>query len=118
MDIYPLKNLVLLNVFMKIISDSSGQDTAHSTISELDKYLNDLLIDYKIWNPCNLWAQHYREFPTLSIQARHFLSVPATSVSSMQRIIFSCWRSSYMMRKEIECYLTYLMSYSYKVIHA
>ena len=73
MDIYPLNNPVLLNVFMKIISDSSGQDIAYSTISELDKYMNDQLIDYKIGNPYNLWAQHYREFPTLSILARHFL---------------------------------------------
>ena len=39
----PLENLVLLDVFMEIISDSSDQYTAYSTISELDKKLNDQL---------------------------------------------------------------------------
>ena len=62
MDIYPLKNLVLLNVFMEIVSDSSGQDTAYSTISEIDKYLNDPLIDYKIGDPYNWWGSAIGSF--------------------------------------------------------
>ena len=41
----PLKNPILLDVFSEIISDASDQDTASSTTSELDKYLNDPLID-------------------------------------------------------------------------
>ena len=53
----PLKNLVLLDVFMEIISDSSGQYTAYSTISELDKNLNDQLINYKNGDIYNWWWQ-------------------------------------------------------------
>ena len=85
-----------------ISSDSSGQDTACRTISGLDKYLNDPLIDYKIRDPYNWWGQCYREFPTLTILAKHFLSVSTTSLTSMQTIIFSCHAKTYMIRKEIE----------------
>ena len=95
----PLKNPVLLDVITEIIANSSGQDTASSTTSELDKYLNDLLIDYKTGDPYNWWGQHHKEFPTLSILARHFLSAPATSVPSEQ--LFSA-AGTYMMRKEID----------------
>ena len=49
----PLKNPVLLDVFKEIIVDSSGQDAPSSTTGELDKYLNDTLIDYKTGNPYN-----------------------------------------------------------------
>ena len=77
----PLKNPVLLDVFMEIIADSSGQDIA-SSASELDKYLNDPLIDYKTGDPYNWRGQHHKEFPTLAILARRFLSAPATSVPS------------------------------------
>ena len=63
----PLKNPVLLDVFTEIITDSSGQDTASSTTSELEKYLSDPLIDYKTEDPYNWWGQHHNEFPTLSV---------------------------------------------------
>ena len=47
-----LKNPVLLDVFMEIITDDfSGQNTASSTTSVFDKYLNDPLIDYKTGDP-------------------------------------------------------------------
>ena len=62
----PLKNPVLLDVFMEIIADSSGQDAPSSTTSEIDKYFDDPLIDYKTGNLYNRWAQHHKEFPTLS----------------------------------------------------
>ena len=80
----PLKNPLLLDVITEIITDSGGQDTASSVSSELDKYLNDPLIDYKTGDPYKWWGQHHSEFPTLSILARHFLSAPATSVPSEQ----------------------------------
>ena len=76
----PLKNLALLNV--EIITDSSSQDTASSTTSELDKYLNDSLIGYKTGYPYNWWGQHHKEFPALSILAKHLLNAPATLVPS------------------------------------
>ena len=46
-----MKNPVLLDVFTEIIADSSDLDTASSTTCELDKYLNDPLIDYKTRDP-------------------------------------------------------------------
>ena len=66
--------------------DHSSQDTTSSTTSELDKYLNDL----QNWRPIQLVVRHHKEFPTLSILARHFLSAPATSVPSEQ--LFSAAR--------------------------
>ena len=80
----PLKNPVLLDVFTEIISDSSDHDAASSTTSELDKYLNNQLIDYRTGDPYNWWGQHHKNFPILSILARRFLSPPATSVPSEQ----------------------------------
>ena len=58
----PLKNLVLLDVFPKIISNSSRQDTASSSINKLDKYLNDLLIGYKIGDSYNSEGNTIRSF--------------------------------------------------------
>lgn len=80
----PLKNPLLLDVFAEIILDSSDQDAGSSSTSELDKYLNDPLIDYKSGDPYNWWGQHYKEYPTISILARRYLSAPATSVPSEQ----------------------------------
>ena len=58
----PLKNLVLLDVFTEIIRNSSHQDTASSSINKLDKYLNDLLIDYKIGDSYNSEGNTIRSF--------------------------------------------------------
>ena len=49
----PLNNPVLLDVFTEIIADSSDQNPNSSTASELEKYLNDSLINYKTGDPYN-----------------------------------------------------------------
>jgi len=110
----PLRNPVLLDVFTEIIADSSNQDTPSSMASELEKYLNDPLIDYKTENPYNLWGQHCKEFPTLSTLARRFLSAPATSIPSERQPL-----ETYTMRRGTGYYLIYLKScYSYRIISA
>jgi len=68
----PFEKPLLLDVFTEIIADSSDQDTPSSMASELEKYLNDPLIDYKTGNPYNWWAstvksfQHFQLWPGIS----------------------------------------------------
>ena len=49
----PLNNPVLLDVFTEIIADSGDHNPNSSTASELEKYLNDSLINYKTGDPYN-----------------------------------------------------------------
>jgi len=90
--ICPLNNSVLLHVFTEIIANSSDQNTHSATASELEKYS---LIDYMTGDPYNWWGQQHKEFPTLSILAKCFLSTPALLNSYSQQ------PEIYMMKREI-----------------
>ena len=73
----PLKNSILLDVISEIITDSS--DDSPATTTEVDRFLSEPLLDYKMGDPYTWWRQHNREYGVLSKLA---LSAPATSVPS------------------------------------
>ena len=78
----PLKNLVLLDVFSEIITDSS--DDIPTTTTEVEKFFSEPLVDYKTGDLYAWWGQHNREFPLLYKLAQRYLNVQATSVPSEQ----------------------------------
>ena len=81
----PLQSTILLDVFSEIVADSNETNDDHLVnASEVDRYLNMPIIDFKTGDPYLWWSQHHQEFPFLSKLARRYLSAPATSVPSEQ----------------------------------
>ena len=69
-----------------------------STISEIDKYLNDSLIGIKS-DPLKFWQDKSKQFPTLSRMAHLYLAFPLESIdverlASVEGNIVSVKRSS------------------------
>ena len=73
------KNNSLLEVFSDIIGTSAETPTPNS---ELDRYLMEPVIDYKLGNPLAWWADHHVRYPTLAQVAKRYLTATATSVPS------------------------------------
>ena len=59
----------------------SSQPEQSSTISELDRYLEEKVEAPQV-DPIEWWRTYELRFPTLSIMARDYLAIPATSVPS------------------------------------
>ena len=61
----------------------SSEDQEMNSIScEVERYLAEPLLDFKIGNPFKWWALNFKSYPLLSTLARKYLSAPPTSVAS------------------------------------
>lgn len=70
----------LLTMYSEIIEDS-GASSSNST-DEVECFLSEPLVDYKVGTPFKWWAENKARFPVLAQIARRFLSGTATSVPS------------------------------------
>ena len=72
----------------EILSEStavSSEDQEMNGIScEVERYLAELLLNFKIGNPFKWWALNLKSYPLLSTLARKYLSAPPTSVASQR----------------------------------
>ena len=80
-----------MEVFSDIIDSSSAE--IPTPTSELDCFLIELVIDYKIGKPFVWWADHKVRFPSKVQVAKRYLSATATSVPSER--LFSIVSSIY-----------------------
>lgn len=55
----------------------------------MEVYLNTPCSNYHGFDPIIWWKNHCCEFPTLSLMARDFLAIPATSAPS-ERVFSTC----------------------------
>ena len=61
----------------------SSEDQEMNCISyEVERYLAEPLLDFKIGNPFKCWALNLKSYPLLSTLARKYLNAPPTSVAS------------------------------------
>ena len=70
----------LLTMYSEIIEDS-GASSSNST-DEVECFLSEPLVDYKVGTPFKWWAENKARFPVLAQIARRFLSGTATSMPS------------------------------------
>ena len=70
----------------EILSEStamSGEDQdMNSNLCEVERYLAEPLLDFKVGNPFKWWAVNLKSYPLLSGLANKYLSAPPTSVAS------------------------------------
>ena len=71
----------LLAVVSDILDNLSTRESS-TTTSELDRYLQESLLDYKLGNSFVWWGENKVRFPGLARMAQRYLSATATSVSS------------------------------------
>ena len=74
------KKDTLLTMYSEIIEDSGVSSS--SSADEVECFLSEPLVDYKIDNPFKWWDENKGSFPILAQIARRFLSAIATSVPS------------------------------------
>ena len=67
-------------MYSEIIEDS-GASSSNST-DEVEWFLSEPLVDYKVGTPFKWWAENKARFPVLAQIARRFLSGTATFVPS------------------------------------
>ena len=70
------------NYFLNIINHQAYTSAENVEFDEIDTYLNtsnDIYADPLLW-----WKEHQSEYPTLSLIAKDYLSIQATSVASEQ----------------------------------
>ena len=53
-----------------------------SSTNELDCYLREPVLDYKMGKPFTWWAEHHSRYPAIAQIANHYLTATATSVPS------------------------------------
>jgi len=68
----------------EILSKASNPTDVASDTSEneINQYLCEPLLGFKISNPLKWWKYHHQRFPVLAKMAQRYLSVPPTSVPS------------------------------------
>ena len=76
------KKDTLLTMLSEIIEDSGASDSNTSASDEVERFLGEPVVDYKLGNPFKWWCEHKARFPILAQLARRFLSGTATSVPS------------------------------------
>ena len=86
----------LLAVVSDILGGSSTRGSSTAT-SELDRYLQEPVLDYKVGNPFMWWNENRVWFPDLARIAQRYLSPTATSVPSER--LFSSAGSLYSDRR-------------------
>ena len=86
----------LLAVVTDILDNSSSRGSS-TTTSELDRYLQEPVLDYKLGNPFIWWGENKARFPGLARIAQRYLSATATSVPSER--LFSSAGSIYSDRR-------------------
>ena len=67
-------------MFSDILDDSCADDS--SSTNELDCYLREPLLEYKMGEPFTWWAEHHSRYPAIAQIANHYLTATATSVPS------------------------------------
>jgi len=77
-------------------------------VTEVERYLAELLLDFKVGNPFKWWALNLKSYPLLSSVAKKYLSAPPTSVASEG---FSLVLELYMMIEEVEFLQSLLKSF-------
>ena len=70
----------LLELFSDILDDSCADDS--SSTNELDCYLREPVLDYKMRKPFTWWAKHHSRYPAMAQIAKCYLTATATSVPS------------------------------------
>ena len=70
----------MLELFSDILDDSWVDDS--SSINELDCYLREPVLDYKMSKPFAWWAEHHSRYPVIAQIPKHYLTATATSVLS------------------------------------
>ncbi|XP_073134411.1 zinc finger BED domain-containing protein RICESLEEPER 3-like [Henckelia pumila] len=89
------------------------------SISELDKYLNEMVEEYSdSFDILGWWKQNYHRFPTLAKIARDVLAIPISTVASESTFsiggrVLDCFRSSLtlMVVESLICTQDWLRSF-------
>lgn len=77
----PMKKMTLAAFFKKNVVSTPSQSEAEKIETELKSYLLTPGVDPDT-NPLEWWKRHQPNFPRLSVLAKKYLSIPATSASS------------------------------------
>ena len=78
----PLRIEVLFDVISEIITDSTNDTPATTSVVEM--FLSESLLDYRIGIPYTWWCQNQKRFSILSTLAQHYLCPLAKSIPSKQ----------------------------------
>ena len=76
------KKDTLFTILSEIIEDSGPVNDSTISVDEVDPFLAEPVVDYKLGNPFKWWGEHKARFPILAQLAKRFLSGTATSVLS------------------------------------
>ena len=72
----------ILKCFTEILEQSGVTVTGSSSVTEMERYLREPLIDFHRSNTFIWWKENKHQFVQLSQLARRYLSAPPTSVTS------------------------------------
>jgi len=70
-------------------------------VTEVERYLAEPLLDFKVGNPFKWWSLNLKFYPLLSSVAKKYLSAPTTSVAS-ERVFSGAGIIYIMMIEEVE----------------